>query len=69
MRFVANVSRARISIIDAQVEGGFDYERDVGHILQNLRVPKEFDLLSLDIDQNTYYAWEGMSGFHPQSSW
>jgi len=40
---------------------------NVGGILENLRVPKEFDLLSLDIDQNTYYAWEGMSDFRPRA--
>ena len=29
-------------------------------------MPKEFDLLSLDIDQNTYYAWEGLRSFRPR---
>jgi hypothetical protein len=41
-------------------------KENIGDILENLGVPKEFDLLSVDIDQNTYYAWEGMSGFHPR---
>jgi hypothetical protein len=31
-----------------------------------LGVPKEFDLLSLDIDQNTWYAWEGLRSFKPR---
>lgn len=35
-------------------------------LLKELQVPKEFDLLSLDIDQNTYYAWEGMGNFRPR---
>ena len=35
-------------------------------MLEDLGVPKDFDLLSLDIDQNTYYAWEGMNGFSPR---
>src|SRR6202022_4177494 len=33
---------------------------------ENLGVPREFDLLSLDIDQNTYYAWEGLRSFKPR---
>jgi hypothetical protein len=33
---------------------------------KELGVPEEFDLLSLDIDQNTYYAWEGLHGFRPR---
>jgi hypothetical protein len=33
---------------------------------QQLGVPKEIDLLSLDIDQNTYYAWEGLDQFCPR---
>jgi hypothetical protein len=31
-----------------------------------LGVPKEFDVLSLDVDQNTYYVWEALAGFKPR---
>ena len=36
---------------------------NISALFEQLGVPKEFDLLSLDIDQNTYYAWEGLRGF------
>lgn len=29
-------------------------------------VPKDLDLLSLDIDQNTYYAWQGLRDWKPR---
>jgi len=35
-------------------------------LLAQLNVPAEFDLLSVDIDQNTYYIWEALSGFRPR---
>jgi hypothetical protein len=43
----------------------FDAENVVG-ILESSGVPKEFDLLSLDIDRNTYYVWESMAQFRPR---
>ncbi len=36
-------------------------------LLRELGVPREFDLLSLDIDQNTYYAWEALNEFAPRA--
>lgn len=35
-------------------------------LLQGLGIPREFDLLSIDIDQNTYYVWEGLRGLSPR---
>jgi hypothetical protein len=35
-------------------------------LFRELGVPAEFDLLSLDIDQNSHYAWEGLHGFSPR---
>lgn len=39
---------------------------NVGSLFKQLGVPKEFDLLSLDIDQNTYYAWESLAAYQPR---
>ena len=35
-------------------------------VLHQLGVPSQFDLLCLDIDQNTYYAWQGLAQFCPR---
>ena len=35
-------------------------------IFTKLGVPVEFDLLSLDIDQNTFYLWEGLKKYRPR---
>jgi hypothetical protein len=45
---------------------GFVSKENIAALFEQLGVPKEFDLLSLDIDQNTYYAWEGLSSFRPR---
>ena len=39
---------------------------NVGGLFERLGMPVELDLLSLDIDQNTYYAWEGLSLYRPR---
>jgi hypothetical protein len=44
----------------------FVRKENVAALFKQLGVPKEFDLLSLDIDQNTYYAWEGLHEFRPR---
>jgi len=35
-------------------------------VLQQWNPPAELDLLSLDIDRNTYYLWEAMPDLHPR---
>jgi hypothetical protein len=38
----------------------------IAPLFAQLGVPAEFDLLSLDVDQNTYYVWEGLGGYRPR---
>jgi hypothetical protein len=39
---------------------------NIATLLERLEVPKEFDVLSIDIDQNTYYVWDGLKQFRPR---
>ncbi len=41
-------------------------KENICHYLAELKVPIEFDLLSLDIDQNTYYIWEALGHYRPR---
>jgi hypothetical protein len=45
----------------------FINRENIRSLFEQLAVPTEFDFLSLDIDQNTYYAWEGLKGFRPRA--
>ena len=42
----------------------FVTRENVAGLLTSLDVPKELDLLSLDIDLNTYWIWEALGGYH-----
>jgi hypothetical protein len=44
----------------------FVTRENIAAYFQQFSVPNEFDLLSLDIDQNTYFAWEGLRSFSPR---
>jgi len=61
------------------LEGRTDLSREVlGHLVsfvtaenvitlfERLAIPQEFDLLSLDIDQNTYHVWAKLSEYRPR---
>jgi hypothetical protein len=44
----------------------FVSRENIAGLFEQLGVPSEFDFLSLDIDQNSYYAWEGLANFRPR---
>ncbi|GAB4547340.1 MAG: hypothetical protein Fur002_23260 [Anaerolineales bacterium] len=35
-------------------------------LFAEMNIPLEFDLFSLDVDQNTYYIWESLSNYRPR---
>lgn len=45
---------------------GFVDRENADGLLSGLGVPEEFDLLSLDIDQNTYHVWDGLRRYRPR---
>ena len=39
---------------------------NIDSLFSELEVPIQFDLLSLDIDRNTYHVWKALSSFQPR---
>tara|TARA_Y100001968_G_C19399970_1_gene740469 strand:- start:828 stop:1706 length:879 start_codon:yes stop_codon:yes gene_type:complete len=59
--FAGPLSSGRLHVIQDFVKA-----ETVEALLQKHKVPQEFDLLSLDIDLNTYHAWAALSNFRPR---
>lgn len=45
---------------------GIKWQENIVPIFSELGIPKEFDLLSIDVDQNTYYIWEALADYSPR---
>ena len=62
------VEKARARGLDGQVGvlSACVTTANIGALLQQLGVPSELDLFSLDVDLNTYYIWEAMSTRRPR---
>jgi hypothetical protein len=39
---------------------------NIDSLFNQMKVPEEFDLLSLDIDRNTFHVWKALSHFQPR---
>lgn len=46
----------------------FITKANASEVVASLGVPPEIDLLSIDVDQNTYYIWEALAHFRPRVS-
>ncbi len=44
----------------------FDGEHSLDSILARTQIPRDFDLLSVDIDGNDYHIWNSLLQYHPQ---
>jgi hypothetical protein len=59
---------SRVDLQDGCIRSkvAFVSKENIAKLFEELGVPREFDLLSLDIDQNTFYVWEGLRDFRPR---
>jgi len=59
--FHGPLGEGALTLLNALVDA-----ENVESLLVELGVPKQFDLLSLDIDRNTYHVWKALRRFQPR---
>ena len=59
-------SRADLQGAFLKTAVSFVSKENVADLMKDLGVPTDFDLLSVDVDQNTYYVWEGLGAYRPR---
>jgi hypothetical protein len=57
-------SNSRVKCVNCFVT--FEGQNSLDNILQQAGTPKDFDLLSIDIDGNDYHVWESLREFSPR---
>jgi hypothetical protein len=60
-RFREPISKGALKFLQS-----FITAENIAGLFDRLQVPAEFDLLSLDIDRNTYHVWKALSRFKPR---
>ena len=66
-RFMKNIqSRKDLQDSCLKTSVSFVGRENIGRIFEQIGVPRDIDLLSLDIDQNTYYLWEALHEYAPR---
>jgi len=50
-----------------RVTQSFVQTESVDRLFKDSEIPQEFDLLSIDVDRNTYYIWEALSAYRPRA--
>lgn len=65
-RLLADRSRGREKIIPVHAMVGFGPSDGLDSILKRTPIPRDFDLLSIDIDGNDHHAWNAVSAYAPK---
>ena len=63
------IQKAKASLVNypkAKVVEAWVYPGNVETLFEQHGVPKDLDLLSIDIDSNDYYVWKVIHDFHPK---
>jgi hypothetical protein len=56
----------QVVLIQDLIENESNREHSLNTHLKNNKYPKDFDLLSIDIDMNDYYVWKNLIDFEPK---
>jgi hypothetical protein len=59
--FAAPLARGDLKLLHSFIKAD-----NIEGLFQQLGVPAEFDLLSVDIDRNTYHVWEALKNYRPR---
>lgn len=51
---------------DLTLKQAFITAENIAELLASMNVPAEFDLLSLDIDRNTWFVWQALKAYRPR---
>jgi hypothetical protein len=60
-RFSSSISANKLKVTQA-----FITAENIAATLENMGAPKQIDLLSVDIDRNTYHIWAALHAFKPR---
>lgn len=60
-RFARPIADGKLEIVETFVTA-----ENIRSTIENLQLPREIDLFSLDVDRNTYWVWKSLSAFRPR---
>lgn len=66
VRKIQNHFSRVIATGDLRVQQAFITAENINQLLTRLDVPETFDLLSVDIDRNTFHVWQAIERFKPR---
>jgi hypothetical protein len=64
--FLETIGQPEYSAYSVTGKQAFVTRENISNIFKQLKIPIELDLLSIDVDRNTYYIWEGLSDYRPK---